>query len=136
VTTARAFQLRAKWVSALGGIQPGVRWGQMMRRTFLGVVRRYGPIGAVRALRAMTRVQDAMLPSLAAWHLRDVRALAVPIALVHGGADAISPPALVRDWVSALAAPSATFRVLDGAGHLPHLDQPEPVREVVAATLA
>jgi pimeloyl-ACP methyl ester carboxylesterase len=62
-----------------------------------------------------------------------VRALAVPIALVHGAEDAISPPALVRAWLDALTAPSASLRVLDGVGHLPHVEAPAIVREVLAA---
>jgi pimeloyl-ACP methyl ester carboxylesterase len=135
VTTSRAFQQRAKWLTELGGVQSGVRWGQLMRRTLVSLVRGYGPIGAIRALRAMPRVQDAMLPHLATWGLQDVRKLDVPLALVHGAEDAVSPVGLVRDWLDALDVPSATLRVVDGVGHIPHWERPDIVREALAAVV-
>jgi len=135
VTTSRPFRTRAKWLTELGGMQSGTRWSQLMRRTFVSIVRGYGPIGAIRALRAMPRVQDAMLPQLASWGLQDVRRLDVPLALVHGAADAVSPVGLVRDWLDALDAPSATLRVVDGVGHLPHVERPDIVREAIAAVV-
>jgi pimeloyl-ACP methyl ester carboxylesterase len=133
VLTSRAFQLRGKRIAQLGGIQTGTSWGAMMRGAFFGLVRTRGPIGAVRALRAMTRAQDAILPELSTWSLHHVRALAVPVALVHGAQDAVAPPALARAWLDAVDAPGKTLRILDGVAHLPHAEAPQIVREVLAA---
>jgi len=135
VVTARALQLRAKWLSELGGLQPGTRWGRLVRQTFLDILRRYGPIGAVRALAAMPRIQDALLPELARFSLREVRRLDVPLALVHGARDAVSPPELVRDWVGSLKAPSTSLEVVDGAGHVPYIEAPDAVRRTLDATV-
>ncbi len=133
VRDAKAFQRRAKVLSDLDGIQVGARWGATVRRTFFALLRTRGPIGAIRALRAMNRVQDALLPELATWTLHDVRSFAVPIALVHGARDAVSPPALAKAWLDALDAPSMTWRLVDGIAHLPHVEAPAIVREAIAA---
>jgi len=128
VVTRKAFQLRAKWVTELGGMQRGTRWGRVVRQTFVDLVRGYGTIGALRALGAMNRVQDAFLPELARFTLHDVRRLDVPVALVHGAGDAVSPPELVREWLDRLAAPSKSLDVLEGVGHVPHVEAPAAVR--------
>lgn len=132
VITSRAFQQRAKWLTEFGGMQPGARWSAMVRRTFFDLVRGYGLLGAVQALRAMTRIQEGMLPELASFHLHEVRRLEVPIALVHGARDAVSPSGLVERWVETLSAPSKSLRVVDGVGHLPHIEAPEIVRAAFA----
>ena len=135
VATSRAFQLRAKWLTEFGGMQPGARWGAMVRRTFIDLVRGYGLLGAIQAFCAMSRVQDALLPELASFRLHDVRRLELPIALVHGARDAVSPSGLVQRWLDGLDAPSKSLRVLEGVGHLPHIEAPEIVRAALAEVL-
>ena len=132
VTTSRAFQLRAKWLTEFGGMQPGARWGAMVRRTFVDLMRGYGVLGTLRTLRAMSRVQEILLPELASFRLHDVRRLELPIALVHGARDSVSPANLVQRWLAELSAPSKSLRVLEGVGHLPHIEAPEIVRAALA----
>ncbi len=132
VTTSRAFQERAKWLTEFGGMQPGARWAAMVRRTFVDLVRGYGLLGTLQALRAMTRVQNGLLPELASFRLHEVRRLELPIALVHGARDAVSPSDLVQRWIDGLSAPSKSLRVVEGIGHLPHVEAPEIVRAALA----
>jgi len=107
----------------------------MVRGAFIDLVRGYGLLGAIQALRAMSRVQDALLPELASFRLHYVRRLELPIALVHGARDAVSPSCLVQRWLDGLDAPSKSLRVLEGVGHLPHIEAPEIVRAALAEVL-
>jgi pimeloyl-ACP methyl ester carboxylesterase/mannose-6-phosphate isomerase-like protein (cupin superfamily) len=59
--------------------------------------------------------------------------VAVPAAVVWGEADGIVDVAYGRAYADALGAP---FTVVEGAGHLPHLEQPERTLAVVTAFLA
>ena len=131
VLDARTFQRRARWLTELGGMQRDLQWGTLLRRTMAGLLRTYGPIGAIRALRAMARVQDAMLPPLSTFAMWSVRQVKVPITLVHGDADVLSPIASARRWLDALEAPATQMTIVRGGRHVPHEEAPELVRGVL-----
>lgn len=63
--------------------------------------------------------------------MRDVESLEAPTLLIHGDNDPLVPVVLAR----ALHArrPDWTLRVLDGAGHLPHLDHADRVAAAIGA---
>jgi pimeloyl-ACP methyl ester carboxylesterase len=56
----------------------------------------------------------------------------VPAAVVWGEADGIVDVGYGRAYADALGAP---FTVIEGAGHLPHLEQPERTLDAVTAFL-
>ncbi|WMS44090.1 alpha/beta fold hydrolase [Acuticoccus sp. MNP-M23] len=63
--------------------------------------------------------------------LADLAAQPFPVTLVWGDADGVLPVA------QALAAPEAFVRhILPGAGHMPHLEAPKRVLEIITETLA
>jgi pyruvate dehydrogenase E2 component (dihydrolipoamide acetyltransferase) len=65
-----------------------------------------------------------------------VRALggAVPVTVVWGGADRIIPAEQASS--AAAVAPGAAVRVIDGAGHMPHMERPAEAQAAVEETIA
>lgn len=59
--------------------------------------------------------------------------LRVPALVVWGGSDGVVPPAHAHRWAALL--PDARLEVLDGAGHLPHLERPDEVAALIAGHL-
>ncbi|MEU6679761.1 alpha/beta hydrolase [Streptomyces sp. NPDC046853] len=58
-----------------------------------------------------------------------IRELDVPVLFLHGALDASIPCEVSR--VLAGLAPQGTFRLIEGAGHMPHQERPEAVNEAV-----
>lgn len=58
----------------------------------------------------------------------------VPVTAVWGSADRIIPPEQASSLPS--AAPEAVVRVIDGAGHMPHMERPAEARAAVEETIA
>jgi pyruvate dehydrogenase E2 component (dihydrolipoamide acetyltransferase) len=59
---------------------------------------------------------------------------AVPVTVVWGSADRIIPPEQASS--AAAAAPGAVVRVIDGAGHMPHMERPAEAQAAVEGTIA
>ena len=59
---------------------------------------------------------------------------AVPVTVVWGSADRIIPPEQASSV--AAAAPGAVIRVIDGAGHMPHMERPAEAQAAVEETIA
>lgn len=77
------------------------------------------PVGTVNP----SRVYEATISGLGDWDWRDrIAALAVPTLVIHGASDPI-PVEASQEWASIL--PSAQLVIVDGAGHFPHVEQPE-----------
>jgi pyruvate dehydrogenase E2 component (dihydrolipoamide acetyltransferase) len=59
---------------------------------------------------------------------------AVPVTVVWGSADRVIPPEQASS--AAAAAPGAVVRVIDGAGHMPHMERPAEAQAAVEGTIA
>ena len=59
----------------------------------------------------------------------DARALACPTLVLCGAVDQVSPPAEMKDLAAEI--PGARFVEIPGAGHLSHLEAPEPFHRAV-----
>ncbi|TRD23520.1 3-oxoadipate enol-lactonase [Palleronia caenipelagi] len=59
--------------------------------------------------------------------------LRLPTLVLAGAEDGSTPPDLVRETAELI--PGAEFRLIRGAGHLPHLDQPEDWADAVTVFL-
>ena len=72
------------------------------------MIRTYGVVGAVRALRNMNIVQRKMLPEMVALDLVcGIRhALAVPVHYVFGEQDALTSASVVKELPAAIIAPA------------------------------
>ena len=87
-TQTALFQLRARLIADLGGVERGRTFRALLRDTLIGLARTYGPIGAVRSLLNMSIVQRTMLPQSTHLDLHRVRPqLAVPVHFVCGNDD-------------------------------------------------
>ncbi len=132
-TDASGFQQRARLLSDLGAIEHGRTFAGLVGETLLSVLRTYGPAGAVRTLRNMSRIQRKLMPPI---NVLDLFAsppqVAVPVHYVFGADDALNPPALVNRLPAAIAAPVTTVTVVPDGGHFVHFDHPQAVRSVVA----
>jgi pimeloyl-ACP methyl ester carboxylesterase len=86
---------------------------------------------------------DAQSPGAVAWAQRAMaerpdstealRGLGIPALVIHGAEDAIIPVSVGRELASTV---DGEFAVLDGCGHLPPLEQPERVVELISDWLA
>jgi proline iminopeptidase len=125
------FQLRARLLTDLGGIERGRGSAGLLWRSLRSLIRTYGWVGAVTALRNMNTIQRRVLPQLP-----DVNLFthwprpAVPADFIFGDRDPLIPGFLVEQ-VAKNAGPSDTVLTVPGAGHLVHFDEPAVVRSVV-----
>jgi 3-oxoadipate enol-lactonase len=63
----------------------------------------------------------------------DVSDIACPVLVIAGSADKSTPVDLVRSLAEAI--PGARFEVIDGAGHIPSIEQPEALAGLIAKFL-
>ena len=66
-------------------------------------------------------------PELMRWTER----LRAPMQLIWGQEDMIAPIAVAKAWTDAL--PTAQLSALEGCGHLPHVEHPQTVAQVIAS---
>jgi pimeloyl-ACP methyl ester carboxylesterase len=78
---------------------------------------------------------DDLLTEHAAYDWRpDLPALTLPVTVVHGRLDAEIPVAVAEE--AAALVPRGDLVVIDGAGHLPHQEQPDAFNATLRATIA
>jgi pimeloyl-ACP methyl ester carboxylesterase len=131
-TDSAAFQLRARLLSDLGGIEHGKKFSGILKETLFSMLRTYGPVGTAKALRNMNLIQRELLPQLVLLDLfADPPQIAVPVHYVFGAQDPLTPLAIVERLPLAIAAKETTVIRVPEAGHMVHFDQPEIVRSIV-----
>ena len=127
-------QQRASLLADLGSIEHGKTFNALVREALFSMIRTYGLVGAVKALRNMNLVQRAMLPELVSLDLfASPPRLAVPVHYLFGEQDALTPANVVKDLPAAIAAPASTVLLVPHAGHMVHFDQPDIVRRVAVS---
>lgn len=89
-------------------------------RHVLGMMRAAPPEGAAAALRGRAERPD---------YTATLAGIAVPSLVVVGGEDAYTPVADAAYMSTRI--PGATLAVVDGAGHLPNLEEPERFNELL-----
>ena len=100
------------------------------------MIRTYGVVGGMRALRNMNAIQRKLLPEIAALdYFAHPPRVTVPVHYVFGEDDALTPAAVVRDLPEKVAAPGSTVTVLPDAAHMVHFDRPQAVRSIVVGVL-
>jgi pimeloyl-ACP methyl ester carboxylesterase len=125
-------QRRASLLADLGTIEHGKTFGALLRETLVAMIRTYGVVGAVRALRNMNVVQRMLLPEIASLDLlAHPPRVTIPVHYVFGERDALTPVSVVKDLPAAIAAPSSTVVRVPNAGHMVHFDHPAIVRSIL-----
>ena len=131
-TDSAAFQLRARLLTDLGGIERGKKFSGLLKETLLSMIRTYGFVGTAKALRNMNLIQRELLPLLVALDLfASPPHLAVPVHYVFGEQDPLTPEAIVEKLPAAIAATESTVTRVPDAGHMVHFDHPALVRSIV-----
>lgn len=64
----------------------------------------------------------------------DTGAISVPTTVLVGSEDGATPPDLVRGFADAI--PDSDFQIIEGAGHLPCIETPQPVAAAIGALVA
>ena len=130
-TAPTPFQLRARLLTDLGGIEYGKHFTELLRGLLLSLIRTYGLFGAVAALRNMNAIQRKLLPELAGLNLfTNWPRPAIPVHYIFGNSDPLVPQSLVQN-LSSVIAPGDTVVALPNAGHMVHFDEPAIVRSVI-----
>jgi proline iminopeptidase len=133
-TDAAAFQRRASLLGDLGSIEYNKRFSAILRETLVGMIRTYGVVGTIKALRNLNLIQGKLLPELVSLDVfANPPRLAVPVHYVFGEQDALTPAAVVKDLPAAISAPATTVRLVPHAGHMVHFDQPAIVRSIAVS---
>ena len=96
-----------------------------MAKAIQQVIKNANPIGVAAAQRGMATRKD----------FRDrLSEIDVPVLLVCGEDDSITPPANMREMAKAL--PNAKFQQIAAAGHLAPVEQPQTVNEAIRGWLS
>jgi pimeloyl-ACP methyl ester carboxylesterase len=126
------FQRRARLLMDLGTIERQKRFSGLLLELLFDVIRTYGIIGGVRALRNMNTVQRTLLPEIAALDFfAHPPRVTVPVHYVFGEQDALTRVSAATNMPAALAPPNSTVHRVPDAGHMVHFDQPHVVRSIL-----
>ena len=126
------FQRRARLLADLGTIEREKSFSELLRELLFGLIRTYGVVGAVRALRNMNTVQRKLLPDIAALDLlAHPPRVTVPVHYVFGEQDALTLVSAVTELPAAMAPRNSTVLRVPNAGHMVHFDQPQIVRSIL-----
>ena len=130
-TTPAPFQLRARLLTDLGGIEHGKRFMVLLRGLLFSLIRTYGWVGATTALRNMNALQRKLLPELASLDLFSHWSNpTIPVHYIFGSSDPLVPSSLVEK-LSGVIAQGDTIIALPNAGHMVHFDEPAVVRSIL-----
>lgn len=92
-----------------------------------------------RAARTIERARNMEAAARFLWPLpnrglhKRAHRISAPTLLIWGSADGISPPAYGADFQRLI--PGSELRLIEGAAHLPHVDQPEAVADQLSGFL-
>jgi pimeloyl-ACP methyl ester carboxylesterase len=131
----KKFATRARWAANFGGVRSGHTYNSEARRLLFSLLRSpdYSLADAVRTIRGITAAQAALLPELAALDLtHTLPRLNCPIVMVQGRHDQVAPASSAERYAEVLEAPSKQLVWFEHSAHMPHLEEPERFRELLA----
>jgi proline iminopeptidase len=129
------FATRVRWAANFGGVRTGHTYNSEARRLLVSLLRSpdYSLADAVRTIRGITAAQAALLPELALLDLtHTLPRLNTPIVIAQGRHDQVAPPSAAERYAELLAAPSKQLVWFEHSAHMPHLEEPERFRELLA----
>jgi pimeloyl-ACP methyl ester carboxylesterase len=131
----RKFTTRARWATNFGGVRTGHTYNSEVRRLLVSLLRSpdYSIADAVRIIRGMPATQAALLPDLATLDLaHTLTRLSTPIVMAQGRHDQVAPPAAAEQYAELLEAPHKQLVWFEHSAHMPHLEEPERFRDLLA----
>jgi pimeloyl-ACP methyl ester carboxylesterase len=133
--TAKQFTTRARWVTNYGGLSTNETYSTFTRALVVSLVRSsaYSARDIVRIVRRAPETRTALLPDLSTLDLlASVPELEVPVVMVQGRRDEVSPGVAAQRYAERLQAPSKQLVWFERSAHTPHLDEPVRFRELLA----
>jgi pimeloyl-ACP methyl ester carboxylesterase len=131
----KEFTTRERWAANFGGVRSGQTYNSMVRSLLFSLLRSsdYSLADTVRTLRGITAAQAALLPELAALDLTHaLTRLDSPIVMVQGRHDQVAPGSSTEPYAKLLKAPGKQLVWFEHSAHMPHLEDPERFRELLA----
>jgi pimeloyl-ACP methyl ester carboxylesterase len=131
----KEFATIERWAANFGGVRSGRTYNSMFRSLLLSLLRSpdYSLADGVRTLRGITAAQAALLPELAALDLtHTLTRLHFPVVLVQGRHDQVAPASSAERYAELLEAPSKQLVWFEHSAHMPHLEEPDRFRELLA----
>jgi pimeloyl-ACP methyl ester carboxylesterase len=135
----KRFSTRARWVANFGGVTAGATFGDMTRALVGSLVRSpdYSVADVIRAVRAVTASQAALLPQLASTDLvRSMPRIEVPIVIAQGRLDQVAPGEPAQRFYDSLTAPSKQLVWFEKSAHTPQYDEPAKFRSLLMTVRA
>jgi pimeloyl-ACP methyl ester carboxylesterase len=131
----KQFATRARWAANFGGVRTGHTYNSVARNLLVSLLRSpdYSLADTVRAIRGITAAQAALLPELAALDLtHTLTRLNTPIVMAQGRHDQVAPPSAAERYAEVLEAPHKQLVWFEHSAHMPHLEEPEGFRQLLA----
>jgi pimeloyl-ACP methyl ester carboxylesterase len=131
----KEFATLERWAANFGGVRSGQTYNSMVRGLLLSLLRSpdYSLADAVRTFQGITAAQAALLPELAALDLtRALTRLNSPVVMVQGRHDQVAPASSAARYAELLEAPSKQLVWFEHSAHMPHLEEPERFRGLLA----
>jgi pimeloyl-ACP methyl ester carboxylesterase len=129
------FATRVRWAANSGGARSGHTYNSMARGLLVSLLCSpdYSLADAVRTIRGITATQAALLPELEALDLTGtLPGMNCPIVMVQGRHDQVAPASSAERYAELLKAPGKQFVWFEHSAHMPHLEEPERFRELLA----
>ncbi len=125
--TGKTFGTRVRWLANFGGVMRNSTYGALVGTLLRQLLRSgaYSWADLVRTIRAMSRVQTALLPEMAGLDLVTMLPrLDVPIYLLHGSHDFASPIRTAQSYFDHLVAPRGKEWVpFEDSAHMPQYEE-------------
>jgi pimeloyl-ACP methyl ester carboxylesterase len=137
--TSKQFRTRAKWAANFDGVTRGATFNGLLRSLLSSVIRSpdYSSRDLIGTLRGLSASQAALLPQLADTDLvRTVPNLDVPLVMLQGRFDQVSPAPAAQRFFDSVTAPSKQLIWFEQSAHTPQLDEPDKFRDVLVDVAA
>ena len=135
----KQFSVRARWAFNFGGVTANATFSSMLRALVGSLLRSpdYSVADVIRAVRAVTASQAALLPQLASTNLvRTMPRLEVPIVIAQGRLDQVAPGEPAQRFYDSLTASSKQLVWFEKSAHTPQYDEPAKFRDLLMTTRA
>jgi len=126
------FQQRARFLADAGAIRRGRSFFSLAAELMLGLLKTYGLLGTLKALRNMSIVQRRMLPELKELDvLPDLSRIGCAVYYVVSPRDPFMPPDILEKLEGIAEEKGHALTLVPEARHLVHLDSPHAVRSIL-----
>ena len=131
---AKQFSTRVRWLINFGGVVGNETYVSLMHGLLVSLLRSadYSPGDVVRTIRGIGTAQAALLPEIEALNLvHSLPRIDVPVVMVQGRLDQVSPGGEAALYASSLQAPSKQLIWFENSRHSPHLEESEKFRDLL-----